>query len=62
MTDDGRGFDLAAESDGFGFVDMRERLALVGGVLELRSAPGDGTTVTARIPARRTDQPAAAAR
>ena len=62
VTDDGSGFDLAAESDGFGFVDMRERLALVGGVLELRSARGDGTTVTARIPARRTDQPATVAR
>ncbi|MFP5363002.1 MAG: GAF domain-containing protein [Thermoleophilia bacterium] len=61
VTDDGSGFDLAAESDGFGFVDMRERLALVGGVLELRSAPGDGTTVTARIPARRTGRPAAVA-
>lgn len=62
VSDDGSGFDPAAQSDGFGFIDMRERLALVGGVLEVRSAPGDGTTVTARIPARRTDQPAVALR
>ena len=53
VRDEGRGFDPAAQSDGYGFVDMRERLAFVGGSLELQSAPGDGTTVTARIPVQR---------
>ena len=53
VRDEGRGFDPAAQSDGYGFVDMRERLAFVGGALELQSAPGGGTTVTARIPVQR---------
>lgn len=59
VHDDGSGFDMAVESDGFGFIDMRERLALVGGELEVQSAPGAGTTVTARMPVRRAAQPAA---
>jgi signal transduction histidine kinase len=29
---------------------MRERAALVGGTLEIESAPGSGTTVYARVP------------
>ena len=39
--------------DGFGLVGMRERVALVGGALDLRSQPGEGTTVCARIPVKR---------
>ena len=38
------------DGDGFGLLGMRERLALVDGELAIRSAPGEGTTVTARIP------------
>jgi signal transduction histidine kinase len=53
VRDEGRGFDPAVETDGYGFVDMRERLALVGGALDVRSEPGSGTTITARIPAPR---------
>lgn len=53
VSDDGCGFDAAIRSDGFGFVDMRERLALVGGTLAVSSAPGEGATVTVRMPARR---------
>ncbi len=55
VRDNGRGFDTDAQSSGFGLVGMEERIALVRGTLELRSAPGVGTEVVARIPeARRT--------
>jgi signal transduction histidine kinase len=44
------GFDPAAEHAGFGLPGMRERVAMVGGSLELTSAPGGGATVRAVIP------------
>jgi signal transduction histidine kinase len=54
VRDDGRGFDPSdPDGDGFGLVGMRERLALVDGELQIRSTPGTGTTVTARIPVGR---------
>ena len=34
---------------------MRERAELLGGTLQIESAPGQGTTVWARIPVRRQD-------
>ena len=55
IEDDGRGFDPAEGAEGergMGLVNMRERVALVGGTLEVESAPGVGTTVFARVPAR----------
>ncbi len=51
VEDDGCGFDLSAPTEGFGLIGMRERASLAGGELELRSAPGDGTTIVALIPA-----------
>ena len=53
MRDDGKGFDPAAQSAGFGLLGMRERLALVHGTLEVESAPGAGTLIRASIPIRR---------
>lgn len=52
VEDDGVGFDpeAAARSDRLGLRGMRERLALVGGGLEVESAPGAGTTIIAWIP------------
>lgn len=56
IEDNGKGFDPAerenvAENDrGMGLIGMRERAALVGGILEIESAPGKGTTVFARMP------------
>jgi len=54
ITDDGRGFDLiaveAAKGMRFGLLTMRERAESIGGVLSIRSAPGQGTTVELRIP------------
>jgi PAS domain S-box-containing protein len=49
ISDNGRGFDLAAASDGIGLVGMRERLRAVGGELRISSAP-DGTEISATVP------------
>jgi signal transduction histidine kinase len=51
VTDDGKGFDTAATSYGTGLQGMADRLAAQGGVLEVRSRPGEGTTVLGRLPA-----------
>jgi signal transduction histidine kinase len=54
ITDDGRGFDLAAVEAAkgmhFGLLTMRERAESIGGMLRVRSAPGQGTAVELRIP------------
>jgi PAS domain S-box-containing protein len=56
VRDWGRGFDLAgvASGDGpgerVGLSSMRERVALLGGGLEIRSEPGAGTSVVAEVP------------
>jgi signal transduction histidine kinase len=51
VEDDGQGFDPAEESlDGFGLVGMRERLALLGGRLEVESGSEGGTTIAAEVP------------
>ncbi|MDO8213578.1 GAF domain-containing sensor histidine kinase, partial [Conexibacter sp. CPCC 206217] len=51
VSDDGRGFDPDAASDGFGLIGMRERVTLAGGTLTVESSPGGGTTITATVPA-----------
>lgn len=60
IVDDGVGFDQSgdpalepdsADSAGYGLASMAWRAELVGGELLLRSRPGAGTTVTARVPA-----------
>ncbi|MBM4286158.1 MAG: PAS domain S-box protein [Deltaproteobacteria bacterium] len=56
VADDGRGFVVsrnaydAGESTGFGLFSIRERLSLLGGRLEVESAPGQGTVVTITVP------------
>jgi two-component system NarL family sensor kinase len=82
VSDDGTGFDVAAAHGpgtdgasgprgaagptGFGLGGMAERAELLGGTLELVSAPGRGTTVRLVIPSRPAppvlrDEPAPAA-
>jgi signal transduction histidine kinase len=46
VSDDGHGFDRGAAVGGFGLAGMRERVALNGGVLEIRPA-SPGTVVRA---------------
>jgi two-component system, NarL family, sensor histidine kinase DevS len=60
IEDDGKGFDPDAQTDGFGLIGMRERAELAGGSLELQSAPGGGTTISAVIPTAYRDSPGAA--
>lgn len=52
VVDDGQGFDPQAERAraSLGLASMRERMALLGGRLEIRSRPGEGTRVTAWAP------------
>jgi signal transduction histidine kinase len=49
VTDDGHGFDPASRTDGFGLGGMRDRLALVGGALDVSSSDS-GTTLIATLP------------
>lgn len=51
VADDGAGFDLDTAERSFGLVGMQERVSLVGGRLEIESAPGKGTRVHAELPA-----------
>lgn len=53
ISDRGPGFVLGQENDGddhLGLVGMRERVESLGGVFAVQSAPGQGTTVRARLP------------
>ena len=51
VSDDGVGFEPAATSKGgFGLTGMSERVVQLKGRFDVRSAPGTGTTVIARIP------------
>lgn len=52
VTDDGEGFDDAAESTGAGLTNMRDRLDAVGGTVTVTSTAGIGTTVTAAVTGR----------
>jgi signal transduction histidine kinase len=50
VTDDGAGFDAGSAGYGTGLQGMADRLAALGGDLQVRSRPGHGTTVTGRLP------------
>lgn len=50
VRDDGCGFDPGAPSVGYGLAGLRARATEVGGTARIRSTPGDGTTVTVRLP------------
>jgi len=52
VTDNGNGFEEqdAFTRHGLGLISMRERLQLVHGELSVKSQPGAGTTIRARVP------------
>jgi hypothetical protein len=56
VTDDGAGFNVertlvrAARSGRLGLVGMAERVRLLGGVFDIDSAPGAGTTISVSLP------------
>jgi signal transduction histidine kinase len=61
ITDDGEGFDqragdAAAVEGSLGLPGMLERAELVGGTVQVRSRPGEGTTVVVSIPVERSGQ------
>jgi signal transduction histidine kinase len=54
VTDNGRGYDPelvnARPHRGLGLISIRERLALIGGTAEIRTAPGAGTRSVLTVP------------
>lgn len=53
IKDEGRGFDLERtvnKSESYGIIGMRERVELLGGQVEIVSAPGKGTQVIITVP------------
>jgi signal transduction histidine kinase len=56
ISDDGQGFDLDKVMSNYedrgslGMVNIRERTELMGGELNIKSAPGTGTTITIYVP------------
>lgn len=53
VEDDGVGFAAHAQPDGggrsFGLMGIKERAGLLGGTVEIKSAPGEGTTIIAVV-------------
>jgi PAS domain S-box-containing protein len=52
VSDDGQGFDLESAQGGYsyGLLGMSERARLIGGTLQIDSAPGAGTMVSINLP------------
>ncbi len=54
VRDQGRGFDLQkvsrSKDGGLGLFGMKERMSLLSGELVILTAPGAGTTISARVP------------
>lgn len=53
ISDDGQGFDLKQKQKGLGFNNIRNRLAIYGGKMEIRTAPGHGCALILFIPVSR---------
>lgn len=58
IKDEGKGFDpnkvfgKHPKREALGLIGMKERAEFLGGTLNVKSQPGKGTTVTARVPVR----------
>jgi len=50
VSDDGTGYDARHTPMGSGLRNMADRLAALGGRLQVHSAPGHGTTITGHLP------------
>jgi NarL family two-component system sensor histidine kinase LiaS len=50
VRDTGTGFDPAAPHPGSGLAHIRDRVAELGGTVDIDSAPGRGTALTVRVP------------
>jgi signal transduction histidine kinase len=57
LVDDGRGFEVPVDlrdlhrAGHYGLIGMRERAQRIGGTLDVRSTPGNGTAVAVAVPA-----------
>ena len=58
VKDDGIGIKETdmANKNSFGILGIRERAKLMGGQMNIKGAPGKGTTITVEVPAIETDQ------
>jgi two-component system sensor histidine kinase DegS len=60
IRDNGKGFNLKDVErrvhlrTGLGLIAMKERAAMVGGIIEFKSKPGHGTTITLTMQGRQT--------
>lgn len=52
IKDDGKGFELKNQGLGMGFENIRNRLSIYEGKMEIKSSPGKGCTVIYNIPVR----------
>ncbi len=57
VQDQGKGFDPASAAGSSGLSGMRERAALLDGLLTIDSFPGRGTRITAELPLRQAPAP-----
>jgi signal transduction histidine kinase len=57
ISDTGKGFEGKVDVEALrvsghrGLANMSERMSLVGGTLDIRSVPGEGTTIRCLVPA-----------
>ena len=56
VSDDGVGFVPRSAGKGAGLTNMADRIGAVGGMLSVRSAPGEGTTVVGRVAIEASDR------
>jgi signal transduction histidine kinase len=57
VSDDGPGFQKETTPYGMGLQNIADRLAALGGSLDVRTAPGEGTTVLGWVPGNATPTP-----
>ncbi|MET8826242.1 hypothetical protein ABZX40_34375 [Streptomyces sp. NPDC004610] len=50
MSDDGDGMDANRRPHGYGLAGMSRRTGKLGGSRQLRSTPGEGTTILVEVP------------
>ena len=57
IADDGVGFDPVSQPRTGGLQNITDRIEAAGGTVQIRSAPGKGTTLTGWVPVRDQDVP-----
>jgi len=60
IADDGHGLDPAKARNGSGMQNMRDRVEVLGGRLQVESSPGAGTRIVGSIPLSHTERLASA--